>query len=314
MNEITDLNQTLAVSGKFCRIARLKDEPYEVVPDAKDFAKQLKKAGAGADVFSFSQRIGETEPKYDLPHEFDTYAVLPITTYDDWFKNQIDFKTRNKVRKVGKNGVELRQSELTDDFVRGVIGIYNESPFVQGRKNWHYQKSLEEMRKMLGTFPDRSIFVGAYFKDEMVGFIKLIYAGEIVNFIHIISKVAHRDKAPTNGLLAKAIEISAARKAKFLHYGIWARRGMGVFKINHCFVPQQIPRYYVPLNLKGALALKLKLHQPLRSRIPEKWVDKAVDLRNRWTAFRQGKNSGEATASAPAKLDIKPNAPVQNPD
>ena len=295
-------NHAIVTKGKVCRIAHLRDEPYECVADAKPFIEELKRAKTGTDILSFTQSIGETQPKFDLPHEWDSYAVLPITTYDDWFKNQIDFKTRNKVRKVGKNGIVLRESELTDEFVRGVIGIYDESPFIQGRKNWHYQKSLEEMRKMLGTFPDRSIFVGAYLKDEMIGFIKLIHRGNIVNFIHIISKVAHRDKAPTNGLLAKAIEISAARKAAFLHYGIWSRRGMGVFKINHCFIEQKIPRYYVPLNLKGSVALKLKLHQSFRSRIPQKWVDGAVGLRNKWTAFRQRKNSGEAAESTPAKI------------
>jgi len=305
MKQLLVNNQAVLITGKLCKTARMRDEPYECVGDAHNFIAELKRAKPGADLFTFSQRIGEPEPKYDFPLEWDTYAVLPITTYDNWFKSQIDFKTRNKVRKAGKNGVELREVELTDDFVRGVIGIYNESPLVQGRKNWHYGKSLEEMRKMLGTFPDCRIFVGAYLKDELIGFIKLVYEGKVVNFMHIISKSAHRDKAPTNALLAKAIEISAGRKAAYLHYGIWSRRGLGVFKLNHKFVEHKVPRYFVPLTLKGKVTLALTLHRSLRSRIPEAWVDRAVNLRNKWNASKQGKEEKETetTGAGHSKLE-----------
>ena len=284
----------------------MRDEPYECVVDAPNFIEQLKSAKSGADLFTFSQGIGETEPRYNFPLEWDNYAVLPITTYDNWFKNQIDFKTRNKVRKCSKNGVELRVSELTDDFVRGVQGIYDESPFVQGRKNWHYGKSLEEMKNMLGTFPERRMFVGSYLKDEMIGFIKLVYGGNVVHFMHIISKVAHRDKAPTNALLAKAIEIAAGRKAAYLHFGIWSRRGLGVFKMNHSFIEHKVPRDFVPLTLQGNAMLKLTLHRSLKSRIPEDWIDRLVEWRNRWNAFRQRKENREAylgARSAP-KLEV----------
>ena len=54
------------------------------------------------DLLTFIQRISDTTPKYDYPMEWDNMAVLPISTFDAWMKNQIDFKVRNKVRKAEK--------------------------------------------------------------------------------------------------------------------------------------------------------------------------------------------------------------------
>ena len=51
-----------------------------------------------------------------------------MTTYADWFKDGIGFKVRNEIRKVEKAGVEIRVSDLTDDFIHGMMGIFNESP------------------------------------------------------------------------------------------------------------------------------------------------------------------------------------------
>ena len=122
--------------------------------------------------------------------------------------------------------------------------------------------------------------------DELIGFTKLFYGDRVASLIHIISKVAHRDKAPTNALLAKAIEMTAAKRLSHLVFGSWSRRGLGVFKSSHGFEPLEVPRYYVPLTLKGTVVLKFGLHRSVRERLPETWVDSLVELRNRWNAVR----------------------------
>ncbi len=266
-------NRAIVISGAFFRIAKVRDEPYDCIDDGNRFIDQVKQAGVRADLFSFSQEIGDQKPKYPYHQEWDRFAVLPLSTYEKWFSEQINFKTRNKVRKAQKAGVQLRVMEFDDDMVRHVMGIYNESPVIQGRANWHYGKDSKTMKGMLGTFPERSQFVGAWLKDELIGFIKLVYGRNVASLMHIISKAAHRDKAPTNALLAKAIELSAGKKLSYLHFGIWSRRGLGVFKMNHAFVPHELPRYYVPLNLKGEAMLRLKLHHKLKERLPESWID-----------------------------------------
>jgi hypothetical protein len=282
----TSGNRALTFSGTWVRTATLRDEPYECIEEPAEFIKQLGAAGLGVDLFSFLQDIADKVPRHAFHFEWEQRAALPLTTFEDWYKRKIDFKVRNKIRKPQKAGVEIRTCTLTDDFVIEIMGIYDESPLIQGRRNWHYRKGFDTMKAMLSTFPERSQFVGAYFRDELIGFIKLVDVTDGANLMHIISKAAHRDKAPTNGLLAKAVEICCERRLGHLHYALWSRRGLGVFKANHGFMPYEVPRYFVPLSRKGAAVLRMGLHQGIRSRLPQTWVDSAVDLRNRLNEFR----------------------------
>ncbi len=63
--------------------------------------------------------------------------------------------------------------------------------------------------------------------------------------------ISERDKAPTNALIAKAVEICAEAGVGLLQYGIWSRRSMGAFKKHNGFQAVEVPRYYVPLNWRG---------------------------------------------------------------
>jgi Acetyltransferase (GNAT) domain len=267
------------------RTIRVRDEPYDCLLEPTSFIESVKRAGTKGDLLTFMQPIPETTPKYDYYTECESVAALPITTFKKWFDSEIGFKARNKIRKAQKTGVELRKMELDEACIRGIMGIYNESPLVQGRPNWHYGKDFQTMERMLSTFPGRSVFVGAFHNSEMIGFIKLVRSGQVAGLMHIISKTAHRDKAPTNALIAKAVEVCAEQKLSHLHYGLWSRRGLGVFKISHCFVCLNIPRFYVPLTAKGAMMLKCGLHRKLREHLPEEFVDRLVTLRNKWNAF-----------------------------
>jgi len=291
----------VAFSGRLLRIAKVRDEPYESLDKPLETLAEIRSLRPLPDLFTFAQPISDSKPKYDFCQSSDVYAVLPLTTYDKWFKSGIDFKTRNKLRKSPKAGVDIRKVELTDEFVNGVIDIYNESPIVQGRRNWHYGKNLTEMRAMLATFPGRSTFAGAFLGTELIGFIKLVQGKNVVHFMHIIAKSAQRDKAPTNALLGKAIELACESKAAYLHFGIWSRRGLGVFKMNHGFMPHPVPRYYVPLTAKGKLLVKLGLHRPIKERIPDKWIDMVADLRTKWYSYRQPKRS---ETQAEGKLEV----------
>ena len=270
------------------RSAKPRDEPFESLADPNVFIERLKAANPGIDLFSFAQDVGDRAPKYGFHLEPEELAALPLTTYAEWFKNGIGFKVRNKIRKVEKAGVVIRINDLNEQFIRGIMEIYNESPVIQGKRNRHYGKDFSAMKSMLSTFPGQSVFAGAYFNEELIGFIKVVFGKDVAGLMHINSKVAHRDKAPTNALLAKAIEISADRRASCLHFGIWSRRGLGVFKVNHGFEPIKVPRYYVPLTMRGDVMLKLNLHREWRDRLPERWVDSLVELRNRWNSLRHG--------------------------
>ena len=275
------------VAGRLLKTAKLKSELYENMTDPGAFCDNLKKSRVRADIFTFLQTADRSR-SFSFYSENDPISVMPITTYENWWNKQINGKTRNMVRKAEKAGVQIRVCELTDDFVKGIQGIYNESPLRQGKRFLHYGKDLETLRQAHVSYSDISQFVGAFYKEEMIGFIKLVHAEGMSHLMQIISKVAERDKAPTNALIAKAVELCAARGVSLLHYGLWSARGLGDFKKHHAFDRYDLARYFVPLNMKGKLMLQLKMHRKLSERLPEKWADALVDLRTKWNTFRYG--------------------------
>lgn len=286
MDALTD-NLGFSVTGKICKTARLEAEWYEYVDDPPSFLAQLKEARLGIDLFSFVQRIPEQQPKYDYHREVDAIALLPIQTYEKWWKTQIKDKTRNMIRKAPKKGVELRFSPLDDRFVAGITEIYNECPIRQGKPFRHYGKDAQMVRAMNSAYSERSDFLGAYYNEELIGFAKLVNRGSSAALMQILSKISHRDKAPTNALIARAVERCAELGIGYLQYGEWSLGPLGEFKIHHGFSRFEMPRYYVALNAKGRLWLGLGWHRPLKDRIPpstfkllRKWRTKYYELRS----------------------------------
>jgi hypothetical protein len=302
-NKITIEGVDVKVTGRFLKTASLNDEYYVPSGDPARIIAGLKQAGVQADLLTFVQELHDRSPKHEYHRETDEMAVLPLTTFDNWFNKQITFKPRNKIRKAWKNGVETRKVEFTDELLRGIKDIYDETPIRQGKRNWHYQKDFETLKREHSTFLDRSEFVGAYFGGELIGFVKVTHAPNYSIIMNIVSKVAARDRAPTNALIAKTIELVTARNIPLLNYGVWGRRGLNDFKTASAFECCQVPRYYVPLTWKGRLALKWKLHRGVKERLPEAWIIKLAGWRTKWNERRFSQAAPEAPAehSAPAE-------------
>lgn len=277
----------VVVRGKFPRVARVRAEYYEYVRDPNVAIAELKKSGRSADLFSFLQETIDRTPKGDFYHEFESISVVPITTFEHWWKKQVNDKTRNMVRKAQKAGVELRPVEYNEEFVRGIVKIYNESPVRQGKPFAHYGKDFATIKVEHSSYLDRTEFIGAYYKDELIGFVKLVHGKGVSNLMNIIAMISHRDKAPTNALIARAIEICAQRGVSCLHYGLWSKRGLGDFKKHHAFERLDVVRYFAPLNFRGQLALNLKLHRKAADILPEKVVDVLADLSGKWNSRKR---------------------------
>jgi hypothetical protein len=113
----------------------------------------------------------------------------------------------------------MRVIPFTDDFVRAIMDIYDETPVRQGRLFWHYHKNFDEAKRANATYLERSEFVGAYLGDELVGFLKIVYVDRIARLMQIIAKDANRGQRPTNALIAKAVELAAARGCSLLTFG-----------------------------------------------------------------------------------------------
>src|ERR1035437_9850135 len=214
----------IRVSGRAIRIARLEADKYIFLDDPEATLYGVRKCGVRIDLFTFMQKLPETVPKYLYPKEWDNLAALRVSTFEHWWTQQIGFKARNKAKQAGKKGVTLREVPFDTALVQGIWGIYNECPVRQGRPFRHYGMDLETVRKASGTFLEHSSFIGAFLGDKLIGFAKLV-SNETrtqAGLMHIVSMIQHRDKAPTNALIAEAVRSCAKREIPYLVYSSFA--------------------------------------------------------------------------------------------
>jgi len=265
----------IVVRGKFLKMAVVQDEELiegERVSDPALFVARMKEAGLKADIFTFVQPVSESEPRHSsYQFEWDNFAVVRITTYKEWW-SQLSDAVQRAVKKAKKQGVEVREAELDDAFVEGIRLINNETPVRQGRSFWHYQQDFETVKAEHSTYPDRNIFIGAYLQGELIGFVRMVRVGRVAEIINILSMVQHYDKRPANALMAKAVEVCEREGLGQLVYCNYVYRdpnsSLTEFKRRNRFEQVNVPRYYIPLTLKGRLALKLKLHHGVKAMIP----------------------------------------------
>jgi hypothetical protein len=281
--------QKFVIAGKLLKTASLGQEQalwLEDVEDPEGAIKALKACPARVDMLRFWQRIPDNEAKFPYYKEWKDIAAIPISTYAQWWEKQISPKARNKIRKTQKLGVVTGEAELTDEFVRQIMGIFNQSPVRRGKPFWHYGKDFETVKREMGQDMDHSIFIAAHFQGELIGFIKLFFTDRYAMVTLILDKTAHRDKAPMNGMIAKAVEICAARKVPFITYTVWRRREHGKFQEANGFEKIPVPEYFIPLTWQGRLALSLRLHKGIKGALPEGVYNWLLDVRTAWYRFR----------------------------
>ena len=281
------LGQTFTITRGPLTIVGLEDDWYEDLQDPEAVIAMLREhAGLKPDVFTFWQRLPDLTPKYPYYQEWDEIAVLPITSYDHWLKNQLKGRTRNLIRKAEKEGVVVRETAYDDDFVRGMTAIFNEAPVRQGRPFWHYGKDEATVRRQFSRYIHREHMIGAYYQDEMIGLVMLGNAGRFGLTGQIISSLKHRDKATNNALIAKAVEVCADRGLEYLVYLFWSNDSLSEFKRRCGFERMAAPRYFVPLTAKGKLGLKLGAHRGWSAMLPQNLRLQLKQLRANWYARR----------------------------
>jgi Acetyltransferase (GNAT) domain len=288
-NTMTINGKRIVIEGKLLRIAKLdpwfQQEWFEDVENPEMLIDALQKTKSCPDILTFWQRLPDTEPRYSYSMEPDPIAALPIKSYSFWWEKQIVRKARNKIRKAQKNSVVVKPATFDDRFVRGMTSIFNETPIRQGRRFLHYGKDFETVKREFSRFLFREELFGAYLGEELVGFIMLAYAENYAYLGQIISKIAHRDLAPNNLLLAKAVERCAEKRFPYLVYALWLDDSLGDFKRSNGFQKFDLPRYYVPLTGKGKLALRLGLHRGWKAAVPRQLRKPLKNLRRRWYDF-----------------------------
>jgi hypothetical protein len=283
-------DKRLVVRGRILTIARLKDEWYEDVGDPVRIVQALKRRAPVPDIFTFWQRLPDTVPIYPYYREAEALSAIPLKDFQHWWEKQIKTDTRKKAKRPEKRGIEIKIVPLDDEFVRGVMEVFNETPVRRGKRFWHYGKDFETLKRELSRDLERSKFIGAYFEGNLVGFVKLVYAmGRFANPGLIVSKLEFRNRYVNNALLAKSVELCCADGIPYLTYTNWRRGSQAEFLMRHGFEQTMVPRYWIPLTKKGAVALRLGLHRNIRAYIPESLHGLLLDLRrtfyNKWYAL-----------------------------
>jgi len=254
--------------AKLARYVETKEYERDFIPTARLLEKLSER---GLDIFTFLERkwcCPIANPSETWRRTEDNIALLNVATYSDWLE-RVGKKTRNMVRKAEKSGVKTEVVENNDRFAGGVWKVYNETPIRQGRAFPHYGKSLQTVKAIvnLGT---NFTYIGAFFQDEMVGFLQLVIGDKIAIISQILSLQKHSDKAVNNALVAKAVEVCAEKQCRWIMYGRMGNHpSLDNFKQNNAFTKFSLTRYYVPTTGKGRIAMRLGLHKQVKDVVPQ---------------------------------------------
>lgn len=282
---------TIAFTGKWLKVAVIHDEDFleAELEDPELCAKRLKEQrshGLRADIFTFTQKIPATLPKFSYPMEWDSVAAVRTTSFKEWWEG-LPQESRKNVRRSQKCGVRVVVKQLDDDLVRGIVDLNNDSPLRQGRPFVHYGKTFDQVKKDQLSFLDRSDYVCAYFENELIGFLKMAYSGEVASIVQVLPRASHHDKRPANALIAKAVERCEAKGVSYLTYGMFNYGNkrdstLRQFKVRNGFEEILMPRFYVPLTGWGRLCIKLKLYRGLIGILPYRISRVALSARAKW--------------------------------
>lgn len=287
--------QPIVIQGKRIRIAALHDEEWleEELRNPAECLKRIKQSSREfhPDIVSFMQKVPSTVPRFDYPMEKRSVAVANVSRFESWWEG-LPQETRKNVRRSRKRGVTVEARGFDSHVIQGIADVQNETPIRQGRRYPHFGKPFEQVKRDHGAFVDRSDFICAYCGDEFIGFLKLVYRGNIASILQLNSKVAHYDKRPSNALLAKAVELCEARGISHLIYGRFdygtnSDSSLREFKERNGFYEMLIPQYFVPLTSWGKLCVRLGLHRGLTYFVPESALSVGRAIRLKWYQFRK---------------------------
>ena len=170
------------------------------------------------------------------------------------------------MRRSQKRGVEVSVKEFDDALIRDIVELTKDSPTRQGKRFLHYGKTFEQTKKDQSTHLDRSDFICAYSGNELIGLLKIVYSGSLASVLQFLPKASEQEKRPANALIAKAVEVCEAKGISYLIYGLFnygnkRHDSLLEFKTRNGFEEFLVPRFYVPLTLRGVIYLKFKLHR-----------------------------------------------------
>jgi hypothetical protein len=148
----------------------------------------------------------------------------------------------------------------------------------------------------------------------MIGVIMLGNAGTFGVTGQIISSLKHRDKATNNALVAKAVEVCEKLGLTHLVYLFWSDDSLSEFKRRCGFERTRVPRYFVPLTMKGRMGLRAGLHRGWMSMVPPRVKAPLKRLRGAWyDRLSSGKPRGNISQPESTSCQVLQESSVRGP-
>ena len=285
----------LYASGTWLRTARVRSEEWleDELSNPEVYVEELEGSRGEllkADIFTFTQKLPSTQPKYPYPFEWESVAAVHIVSFDEWWTS-LPQETRKNVRRSAKRDVVVKIREFDADLIEGIREVNDDSPLRQGLRNAYYGKSFDETKKLYGEFEGRCDFICAYHGEELIGFLHLVYRKDVASILNLTTKKSHFDKRPANSLMAEAVRICEAKGISHITYGLYNYGNkrdspLREFKIRCGFAEILVPRYSVPLTRWGAICVKTKLHRGLIGILPHSAIVAGGRARTLWYRWR----------------------------
>jgi hypothetical protein len=229
------------------------------------------------DIFTYASRdfIKGSEP-LSYKRVLDNVGLLNVESYDNWWKNQINKKARNSFRKAEKSGVYVKffdcANMIPEEVFLGIWRIYNETPIRQERAFQHFGRSLESVKDLIRAISHKFGLFCAFIDRELIGFSLVIFGDQVAQISQILSAMSQFENCPNNALVVSIVRTCTDRGYFYITYGRMglAHPSLTKFKESNGFRQFNVNRYFIPLTYRGAVAIRLGVHQQLKDLAPEK--------------------------------------------
>jgi len=99
--------------------------------------------------------------------KWDNMAAIPITSYEEWL-GSVSTDMRKDLKRGEKRGLVVRELEFSDEMIRGVVDINNDTPVRRASALCNFGKDFDTVKRGIRLYLDRSAFIGAYHNTELV--------------------------------------------------------------------------------------------------------------------------------------------------
>ncbi len=151
----------LLARGKWLRRAFVRGEEMmeTELGNPKVYIEKLRgdaKDVLNADIFTFTQKLPATSPRYAYPLEWESVAAIRLSGFSAWWEG-LPQETRKNVRR-SRNAVwswRSRKTSLTTSSFRAIREVNDDTAGDRGQETHITAKAQEETRKLYGEFLGR---------------------------------------------------------------------------------------------------------------------------------------------------------------